>query len=152
MSSAENSTADELIPKNPCSIKGAGVEKSAERRSQRWIRWLDQFVVFDADAFVFRGANGALPRRSNWSVLWRRVAIEAGVPGFRFHDLRHTRNTLAASIGASTKELMSRMGHESPPAALIWVYELCEQWCVCRSRNEVLPFVHACSKALRRAG
>ena len=82
MSWAENSTADELIPKNPCSIKGAGVEKSAERRSQRWIRWLDQFVVFDTDAFVFRGANGALPRRSNWSVLWRRVAIEAGVPGF----------------------------------------------------------------------
>jgi len=39
--------------------------------------------------------------------------------GFRFHDLRHTGNTLAAT-GASTKELMSRMGHASPRAALIY--------------------------------
>jgi len=40
--------------------------------------------------------------------------------GFRFHDLRHTGNTLAAATGASTKELMSRMGHASPRAALIY--------------------------------
>lgn len=38
----------------------------------------------------------------------------------RFHDLRHTGNTLAASTGASTKELMARMGHASPRAALIY--------------------------------
>jgi integrase len=36
------------------------------------------------------------------------------------HDLRHTGNTLAAATGASTKELMSRMGHASPRAALIY--------------------------------
>ena len=38
--------------------------------------------------------------------------------GLRFHDLRHTGNTLAAATGASTKELMARMGHASPRAAL----------------------------------
>jgi integrase len=38
----------------------------------------------------------------------------------RFHDLRHTGNTLAAATGASTKELMTRMGHASPRAALIY--------------------------------
>ena len=38
----------------------------------------------------------------------------------RFHDLRHTGNTLAAATGASTKELMSRMGHSSSRAALIY--------------------------------
>ena len=37
-----------------------------------------------------------------------------------FHDLRHTGNTLAASTGASTKELMARMGHASARAALIY--------------------------------
>jgi integrase len=37
-----------------------------------------------------------------------------------FHDLRHTGNTLAASTGASTKELMSRMGQSSSRAALIY--------------------------------
>ena len=40
--------------------------------------------------------------------------------GFRFHDLRHTGNTLAASSGASTRELMHRMGHGSMRAALIY--------------------------------
>lgn len=36
------------------------------------------------------------------------------------HDLSHTGNTLAAATGASTKELMRRMGHASPRAALIY--------------------------------
>jgi integrase len=35
-----------------------------------------------------------------------------------FHDLRHTANTMAASAGASTRELMHRMGHGSSAAAL----------------------------------
>jgi hypothetical protein len=38
----------------------------------------------------------------------------------RFHDLRHAGNTAAAATGASTKELMARMGHSSPRAALIY--------------------------------
>jgi hypothetical protein len=37
---------------------------------------------------------------------------------FRLHDLRHTANTLAAATGASTKELMHRMGHASSQAAI----------------------------------
>jgi len=39
---------------------------------------------------------------------------------FHFHDLRHTGNTLAAASGASTRELMHRMGHASMRAALIY--------------------------------
>ena len=41
-------------------------------------------------------------------------------PHFQFHDLRHTGNTLAAAAGASTRELMHRMGHVSMRAALIY--------------------------------
>jgi integrase len=45
---------------------------------------------------------------------WAESVAEAGlVEGFRFHDVRHTGNTLAASSGASTRELMHRMGHAS---------------------------------------
>ncbi len=36
------------------------------------------------------------------------------------HDLRHTGGTRAATTGASLKELMSRMGHASTRAALIY--------------------------------
>jgi integrase len=43
-----------------------------------------------------------------------------GRPDLHLHDLRHTGNTLAAATGASTKELMARMGHANPRAALIY--------------------------------
>jgi integrase len=48
------------------------------------------------------------------------VRSDAGIKGMHFHDLRHTGNTLAASTGASTRELMSRMGHSTARAALIY--------------------------------
>jgi hypothetical protein len=45
----------------------------------------------------------------------------AGIVGdLHFHDLRHTGNTLAAASGASTRELMHRMGQSSMRAALIY--------------------------------
>lgn len=47
--------------------------------------------------------------------------------GFHFHDLRHTGNTLAAASGASTRELMHRMGHSSMRAALIYQHATSER-------------------------
>jgi integrase len=42
---------------------------------------------------------------------------------FHFHDLRHTGNNLASSRpGASLADLMSRMGHASTRAALIYMH------------------------------
>ena len=46
-----------------------------------------------------------------------RRSFGLGMPGFRFHDLRHMGQTLAASTGATTKDLMRRLGHASPAAA-----------------------------------
>jgi hypothetical protein len=43
-----------------------------------------------------------------------------GVPGLHFHDLRHSGNTLASKTGASLRDLMVRMGHDNPRAALIY--------------------------------
>jgi hypothetical protein len=48
---------------------------------------------------------------------------EAGLSaGTHFHDLRHTGNTLTAAAGASLRELMDRMGHSSPRAALVYLH------------------------------
>ena len=69
-------------------------------------------------ALVFTGAKGAPLRRSNWSVKWRAACRAVGVERLRFHDLRHTCNTLTAATGASTRELMHRLGHSSAAAAL----------------------------------
>jgi len=40
------------------------------------------------------------------------------LPHARFHDLRHFALTMAATTGATTKEIMRRAGHSSPAAAL----------------------------------
>jgi integrase len=69
---------------------------------------------------VFPGETGRPFRTATLHAAWHRALRAAGITGLRFHDLRHTGNTLAASTGASTKELMSRMGHASARAALIY--------------------------------
>jgi integrase len=68
---------------------------------------------------VFVGPKGATPRRTNFNRAWHRAVAKAGVEGLRFHDLRHTANTMAAP-GSSTRELMRRMGHASTRAAMIY--------------------------------
>jgi integrase len=40
--------------------------------------------------------------------------------GLHFHDLRRVGGTLAATTGASLRELMARLGHSSTRAALIY--------------------------------
>jgi integrase len=46
--------------------------------------------------------------------------IKAGHPDLRWHDLRHTGAVLAASTGATLAELMGRLGHSTPTAALLY--------------------------------
>ncbi|MFY1618598.1 tyrosine-type recombinase/integrase [Micromonospora sp. WMMD736] len=71
---------------------------------------------------IFTGAKGATLRRSNFQTAckWRESVAAAGLPGFHFHDLRHTGNTLAFRTGASLADLMARMGHASTRAAMIY--------------------------------
>jgi integrase len=54
------------------------------------------------------------------------VVADLGLAGVRFHDLRHTGNTLAARSGVSTRDLMARMGHDSVRAAIIYQHATTE--------------------------
>lgn len=83
---------------------------------------LRNFVGDAPEALIFTGAKGAVLRRSGFQTQsrWTQSVAEAGLPGFHFHDLRHTDNTLAAGTGASLADLMARMGHGSARAALIY--------------------------------
>jgi integrase len=66
---------------------------------------------------VFIGRDGEPMRGGAIRQAFNRARRKVGMPGFRFHDLRHTGQTLAASAGATTKDLMRRLGHASPVAA-----------------------------------
>jgi integrase len=195
--------ADELLTRNPCTVRGAGVARSAERSvatlaqvqaladavppryrmfillaawsGARWgelvaltrdrldldrgtmtidrqyVELEDNSLVLDtpksaagvrtvhipphllaelrahlsaypdpASSLVFTNGLGRPLTRGGFRTTWVKARDSVGLPAFRFHDLRHTGNTLAAATGASTKELMARMGHASMRAALIY--------------------------------
>lgn len=80
---------------------------------------LDSRVGPDRAALVFSDADDGFLRRSNFRRrVWLPATKAAALTGLRFHDLRHTGATLAASTGAPLRALMTRMGHSSPAAAL----------------------------------
>ena len=66
---------------------------------------------------AFIGRDGRPMRGDAVRQAFTRARVKVGMPGFRFHDLRHTGQTLAASAGATIKDLMRRLGHASPAAA-----------------------------------
>jgi len=80
------------------------------------------FTAADRDALIFVGDKGAVLQRNNFNrrVKWAEAVAAVGVPGLHFHDLRHTGNHFAAMTGASLRDLMTRMGHDSIRAALIY--------------------------------
>jgi integrase len=49
---------------------------------------------------------------------WYKARAQAGRPDLRWHDLRHSGAVLAAATGASLAELMARLGHSTPTAAM----------------------------------
>jgi integrase len=80
---------------------------------------LERYAAPGPAGLVFPAAEGGYLRRSNFRRRhWLKATRKAGLTGLRFHDLRHTAATLAVTAGATTKELMERMGHASPSAAL----------------------------------
>lgn len=81
---------------------------------------LATFAAPGKDGLVFTGIHCQPVRLATFYRAWKNATQAVGLEEFHFHDLRHTGNTLAAATGASTKELMSRMGHASPRAALIY--------------------------------
>jgi integrase len=90
---------------------------------------LSEHVHADPDTLVFTGDKGGPMQRGNFNkrVKWVESVAAVGAPGLHFHDLRHTGNTLAASSGASTRELMHRMGHSTMRAALIYQHATSER-------------------------
>ena len=81
---------------------------------------LEKYVRDPPDALLFATSPGGYLARSNWNGTFRRAADAIGLPAVRPHELRHTGATLAAATGATTKELMRRLGHSSPAAALLY--------------------------------
>jgi integrase len=88
---------------------------------------LARFVDSAPDALVFTGEKGGPLERSNWTALFAKARASAELDWLHFHDLRHFAGTTAAQTGATTREIMARLGHSSPRAALIYQHASAER-------------------------
>ena len=70
------------------------------------------------EAFVFTTTRGLRLSTTAFTKSVKAGFATVGKPGMRVHDLRHVGATLAAQAGATTKELMSRLGHTTPGMAM----------------------------------
>ncbi|MGB3352675.1 MAG: site-specific integrase [Mycobacterium sp.] len=79
---------------------------------------LQTYTGKSADAFVFTTTRGERLSATAFRKSVKAGCASVGKPDMRIHDLRHVGATLAAQAGATTKELMSRLGHTTPGMAM----------------------------------
>ena len=70
------------------------------------------------DGLLFASGSGGLLWPSSFHKVWRTARRKAGVPGLRFHDLRHHAAVRAAQEGESFAAVQARLGHSSARAAI----------------------------------
>lgn len=70
------------------------------------------------DALLFPGDGDNHLRADQYRYWWELARKAIGKPHLRVHDLRHVGAVLAAQSGATTAELMHRLGHTTPAMAL----------------------------------
>ena len=117
-----------LVVKAPKTAAGTRTVALPRWVSDELVDHLQRYAEPGEDGRLFVGPKGSSPRRSHFSQLWTRARAEADISeAVHFHDLRHTGNQLAAATGASTRELMGRMGHSSMRAALIYQHRTADR-------------------------
>jgi integrase len=79
---------------------------------------LAKFVDTGRDSLLFPADHGGHLQPSTLNRHWYRARAAAGRNDLRWHDLRHSGAVLAAATGASLAELMARLGHSTPQAAM----------------------------------
>lgn len=79
---------------------------------------LSKYVDGKHDSLLFAADNGGHLQPSTLYRHWYRARDIAGRSDLRWHDLRHSGAVLAAATGASLAELMARLGHSTPQAAM----------------------------------
>ena len=82
---------------------------------------LDTFVDPGRHSLIFTTVNGCPLLNRHFAPYWHRAKAVADVDvdeTIRFHDHRHLAGTEAASAGASLREVMARMGHNTSNASL----------------------------------
>ena len=81
---------------------------------------LTEHVAPQRDGLLFPSVPSGVRHLSMTALYrhWTKARAQAGRKDLRWHDLRHSGAVLAAATGASLAELMARLGHSTPQAAM----------------------------------
>ncbi|WP_246136718.1 tyrosine-type recombinase/integrase [Leekyejoonella antrihumi] len=79
---------------------------------------LASYAQSGSDGLLFPNTDGHHMHHGSLYKVYRPARAAAGRPDLRWHDLRHTGATLAAHAGATTRELMDRLGHSTSTMAM----------------------------------
>lgn len=79
---------------------------------------LAEFVEADRDALLFPAQQGGHLAPASLYRQFYKARAAAKRDDLRWHDLRHSGAVLAAATGATLAELMARLGHSTPAAAM----------------------------------
>ena len=72
----------------------------------------------EPNALLFPAQHGGHLAPASLYRQFHKARKVAGRDDLRFHDLRHSGAVLAAATGATLAELMARLGHSTPAAAM----------------------------------
>jgi integrase len=105
-------------PKSSAGTRTAALPRQIGTLLAEYVR---QDVPDDPDALLFTTTTNAIVTRRRWSAVMANARAKVGVPTATWHGLRHTGLTLAASVpGVTLRDLMTRGGHSTPRAALLY--------------------------------
>lgn len=85
---------------------------------------LGSFIDQSAEAPMFPARNGQNLHSSTFARHFPKAATAAGRTDATPHFLRHTGASLATSAGATTADVMARLGHTTPTMAMVYQHSL----------------------------
>lgn len=112
-------------PKSKAGIRSVAVDEATREKLGRW-KWVQAAelrklgMAQDGSTPVCCSRVGTFANANNFETWWRRFREEAGFPGLRFHELRHTQATQLLANGVDVKTVQSRLGHANASITLNW--------------------------------
>lgn len=103
------------LPKTAAGIRDVAVPPHVRPTLQAH---LETHVGRAADSLLFGRDDGSHMHPDSYRSYFLKARDAIGKPNLRVHDLRHVGAVLAAQSGATTAELMHRLGHTTPEMAL----------------------------------
>jgi len=105
-------------PKTPQSRRSIALDEGTVRvlrahRARQSEERLAAGPLWDDHGLIFCASDGRPLHPDRFDKIFRRLCVEAKVPQFGFHALRHTAATLLLSEGVNPKVVAERLGHSS---------------------------------------